>query len=104
MGLRLFIQSDLSTRRKVAWSAFLVLVGAAIGMLLSLNQIWHKGLLLLVALPVLAAADRLLLGGRRSLGFWIRACGFEVCTVFGVAAAARYVCNVLELPPVLGAG
>lgn len=89
-GFRLFLQSDLSRTRKVAWAAFLVLVGIGIGVVLPLSQVWRKFLLLIAILPVLGLADVLLLRSGRGLSFWIRACGFEVCTVLGAAAAARF--------------
>lgn len=89
-GLRLFLRSDLSRTRKVGWTAFLVLVGIGIGVVLPLSQVWSKFLLLILILPALGLADVLLLQSGRGLSFWIRACGFEVCTVVGVAAAARF--------------
>ena len=90
-GLRLFLRSDLSRRRKAGWTALLALAGVGIGIVLPLSDVWHKFILSMVILPVLGAADVLLFGRRRSLSFWIRACGFEVCTVFAVAAVARFV-------------
>jgi hypothetical protein len=93
-GLRLFLQSDLSRNRKVGWTSFLVLVGITIGVVLPLSQVWRKFLLLLAILPVLGLADVLLLRSGRGLSFWTRACGFEVCTVFGAAAAARYLLDL----------
>jgi hypothetical protein len=89
-GLRLFLQSDLSRTRKMGWTAFLVLVGIGIGVVLPLSQVWSKFFLLILILPVLALVDVLLLKSGRGLSFWTRACGFEVCTVFGAAAAARF--------------
>jgi hypothetical protein len=89
-GLRLFLQADFSRYRKVGWTAFLVLAGIGIGVVLPLSQVWSKFLLLIVLLPALGLADVWLLRSGRGLTFWIRACGFEVCTVFGAAAAARY--------------
>jgi hypothetical protein len=89
-GLRLFLQSDLSRTRKIGWTSFLVIVGIGIGVVLPLNQIWGKFLLLISILPALGLADVLLFRSGRGLAFWIRACGFEVCTVFGAAAAARF--------------
>ena len=94
-GLRLFLQSHLSLTRKVLWAAFLVLVGIGIGVVFPLNQVWRKFCVLIVILPVLALADILLLRSGRGLSFWIRACGFEVCTVFGVAAAARFALDLV---------
>ena len=93
-GLRLFLQSDLSRRRKVGWTAFLFLVGIGIGVVLPLSQVWSKFFLLIVILPVLGLADVLLLRSGRGLSFWIRACGFEICTVFGAAAAARFLLDL----------
>lgn len=93
-GLRLFLQSDLSRTRKAGWTAFLVLVGIGIGMVLPLSEVWSKFLVLVVILPLLGLADVWLLQSGRGLLFWIRACGFEVCTVFGVAAASRFVLDL----------
>jgi hypothetical protein len=93
-GLRLFLQSDISHIRRVGWTAFLVLVGIGIGVVFPLSQVWRKFCLLLVILPVLGLADVLLLRSGRGPTFWIRACGFEVCTVFGVAAAARFALDL----------
>jgi hypothetical protein len=93
-GLRLFLQSGLSRRKKVGWTAFLFLVGIGIGVVLPLSQIWSKFLFLIVILPVLGLADVLLLRSDRGLSFWIRACGFEVCTVFGAAVAARFLLDL----------
>ncbi len=93
-GLRLFLQSDLSRARKVGWTAFLVLGGIGIGVVLPLTQVWSKFFLLIVILPALGLADALLLRSGRGLSFWIRACGFEVCTVFGAAAAARFLLDL----------
>ena len=93
-GLRLFLKSGLSGRKKVGWTAFLFLVGIAIGVVLPLSQVWSKFLLLIVILPVLGLADVLLLRSGRGLSFWIRACGFEVCTVFGAAISARLLLDL----------
>jgi hypothetical protein len=93
-GLRLFLRSDLSRTRKVGWTAVLVLIGIGIGIALPLSQVWSKFFLLIVILPVLGLADVVLLRSGRGLSFWIRACGFEVCTVFGVAAAARLLLDL----------
>ena len=95
-GLRLFAQSGLSPARKVGWATFLVVVGIGIGIVLPLRQVWIKFSLLVVILPVLAVVDVLLLRSRRGLSFWIRACGFEVCTVFGVAAAVRLLLDMVD--------
>jgi hypothetical protein len=96
-GLRLFLQSGLSRTRKAGWTALLVLVGTGIGILLPLSQVWSKFLVLIVILPVLGLADVMLLRSRRGLSFWIRACGFEVCTVFGVGAAARLLLDLARI-------
>jgi hypothetical protein len=93
-GLRLFLHADLSRRRKAAWTALLVVAGIGIGTALPLGQVWNKFLVLLVILPLLGFADVWLLRSGRSLSFWIRACGFEVCTVFGVAACWRLLLDL----------
>jgi hypothetical protein len=93
-GLRLFLQSNLSRNRKMEWTAFLVLVGTGTGVVLPLGEVWSKFSLLILLLPALGLADVLLLRSGRGLNFWIRACGFEVCTVFGAAAAARFLLNL----------
>jgi hypothetical protein len=90
-GLRLFLRSDLSSERKLVWSGFLVFVGIGIGVMLPASQIWRTFVILLVILPLLGLADVLLLRSGRSVWFWIRACGFEVCTVFGAAVLMRIV-------------
>ena len=100
-GLRIFLRSGLSRRRKTTWSAFLVLVGLGIGVVLPLRQVWNKFLLVLAILPVLVAVDVLLLGSRRGWSFWIRACGFEVCTVFAVAGGVRLVLDLAGAGPLL---
>ena len=100
-GLRLFLRSDLSRSRKVAWSLFLIMVGLGTGLLLPLGPIRDKFLIVMAILPVLAAADTLLLRSRRGLLFWVRACGFEVCTVFGVAAGTRFLFHLLGYGPLL---
>ena len=94
-GLRLFLQSDLSQTRKLRWIAFLVLVGIGIGVVLPLSQVWRKFCLLVVILPALGLADLLLLRSERGVSFWIRACGFEVCTAFGVATATRFALDLI---------
>ncbi len=88
-GLRLFVKSTLSPRHKIVWTLCLVLVGIAIGALLPLAQIRSRMLLLLAIVPILALVDVMLLRSRRGLSFWIRACGFEIVTVFGTAALTR---------------
>ncbi len=93
-GLRLFLQADFSRTKRVGWTAFLLLVGIGIGVVLPLSQVWSKFVLLILILPALALADVLLLRSGRGLSFWIRACGFEVCTVFGVAATARFLLDL----------
>lgn len=90
-GILVFVKSDLSPAKKVAWTAFLVAAGAAIGSLLPLSSIRNRFLLLLVVLPVLAIVDVRLARSNRNFWFWFRACAFEVCTVFGSAAITRAV-------------
>lgn len=103
-GLRLFLQSGLSRRKKVGWTVILFLVGIGIGVVLPLSQVWSKFLLLIVILPVLGLADVLLLRSGRGLSFWIRACGFEVCTVFGAAGAARLLLDLAGVTALVLAG
>lgn len=93
-GLRLFMRSDLSRTRKGGWTACLLLVGIGVGLVLPLSQVWLKFCLLIVILPLLGLGDVLLLRSRRGLSFWIRACGLEVCTVFGAAAATRFALDL----------
>lgn len=93
-GLSLFIRSPLSQRRKLIWTSVLFGVGAAVGMLLPAPAIREKFALVIALLPLLAVADVKLMSSHRSFTFWLRACGFEVCTVFAVAAAWRSVLDV----------
>jgi hypothetical protein len=100
-GLRLFFRSALPRHRKLTWSAFLLLVGGGVGFLLPGAQVWSKFLLVLVMLPLLALADVWLLRSGHGLSFWVRACGFEVCTVFGAAGVARALFDVARITPFL---
>jgi hypothetical protein len=102
LGLQLFLRSGLSAQHRVIWTAVLVLAGAAIGMLLPAASIRHKFILLLLGLPLLAALDLVFLRPARTLSFWLRACGYEVCTVFGVAGLTRLLLDRLAVYPVLG--
>jgi hypothetical protein len=88
-GVRLFVRSSLSRRWKTVWVLFLVFVGIGIGYALPLPGIRNRFLALLVALPLLAIIDSRLAKSNRRLSFWFRACSFEICTVFGIAAVAR---------------
>ena len=90
-GAWLFIHSPLTPRRKVLWTLFLLAAGVAIGMLLSMAAIRVRFLIVLAALPVLAVADVKLARSNRTFSFWLRACGYEVCTVFGAAALTRFL-------------
>lgn len=94
-GIWLFVHSPLSRARKIGWAALLVAIGLGIGALLSLPQIRDRFLILLVALPVLALVDVWLARSNRSFAFWVRACAFEICTVFGCAALARLALDQL---------
>lgn len=98
-GLRLFVRSELSRRRKLTWSAFLLLGGVGVGVVLPLSELWSKFLLVLALLPLLAVVDVWLLRSERGLSFWIRACGFEACSVFGAAAVARWVFDIAGITP-----
>jgi hypothetical protein len=92
----------MTVRWKLIWSAFLVVVGIALGFTLSLSDLGTKFLWLLAILPILAAVDVLALRGRRRFTYWIRACGFEVVTVFGTAAICRAVLNQIGVAPLVG--
>ncbi len=102
-GLRLFLRAELSSRRKLAWTACLVGLGGVIGVLLSRPQVFQKFLILLALLPALGAIDVALRRSRRGLSFWIRACGFELGTVFGAAAATRILCDAAGIAAILAA-
>jgi hypothetical protein len=93
-GLRLFLSSGLTRAKKIRWSAILVIVGFGIGVVLPLGQLWSKFLVVLLVLPALALADVLLLRSGRGVSFWVRACGFEVVTVFAAAATARMLLDL----------
>jgi hypothetical protein len=101
-GLRLFVRAELSRRRKFTWSVFLLLVGVGLGLVLPLTQLWSKFLLVLAILPVLALADVWLLRSGHGFSFWMRACGFEVCTVFAAAGAARALLDIARIAPFVG--
>jgi len=103
-GLRLFLRAGLPPARKIRWVILLVVTGAAIGVLLPRDQVWQKFLILLAALPLLGAADVLLLRSGRPLSFWVRACGFELVTVFGVAGLIRVSCDAMGLAALVGRG
>lgn len=98
-GLRLFVRAQLSRQRKFTWSVFLLLVGIGLGLVLPLTQLWSKFLLVLTILPVLAVADVWLLRSGHGFSFWIRACGFEVCTVFAAAGVARSLFDIAGITP-----
>ena len=100
-GLRLFLRSEMSRRKKVGWTSILLLVGVAVGIVLPLDQLWEKFLVLLMILPVLGLLDVWLLGSKRGLSFWIRACGFEVGTVFGAASGARLLLDMAGAAPLI---
>lgn len=93
-GAWLFLRSTLPRRKKIAWALFLVACGIPIGLVLPLPGIRNRFLLLLAAMPVLAAVDVLLARSTRSFLFWFRACAFEVTTVFGCAAVTRYLLDL----------
>lgn len=88
-GLWLFLRSSLSQARKTAWAVFLVSLGVAIGYVLPLPSIRNRFFVLLMALPLLAIVDVKLAKSNRRFSFWLRACSFEICTVFASAALTR---------------
>lgn len=94
-GLSLFVRADLTTRWKLGWVAFLVVVGIAVAVVLPLHEVRAKYVFLLAVIPLLAVADVYLFRSRRTLSYWVRACGFEGGTVFGVAALSRYAFDAL---------
>lgn len=79
-----------------------MVAGGLIGLLLPGAQVWNKFLILLALLPFLGASDILLLRSRRPLSFWIRACGFELGTVFGMAGITRLLCDRMGVGALLG--
>lgn len=93
-GVWLFVHSALTSRKKVLWALFLVGVGVAVGLLLPLTAIRNRFLLLLALLPVLALIDLNLARSNRTFLFWVRACSFEVCTVFACSALTRLALTV----------
>ena len=103
-GLRLFLQSGLSRGKKIRWTLFLLLIGVGIAALLPLNQVFSKFLLMILILPFLGFMDVMLIRSGRSMSFWIRACGFEACTVFGMAAVARFLLDVAGIAALLSIG
>jgi hypothetical protein len=92
-GAWLFARSGLARRRKVAWTFFLLGIGAVVGLLLPLDGIRDRFLIVLALVPVLALIDIRLAKSNRTFSFWLRACSFEVCTVFAFAALTRFALN-----------
>ncbi len=93
-GLRLFVKADIPARRKIVWPCVLLAIGVCVGIVLPMHQLRSKWLWALAILPLAAAADVWLFRSRRGLGYWLRACGFEVVTVFAAAAATRYALDL----------
>jgi hypothetical protein len=98
-GVVLFLRSALSRLRKTGWTLFLVSVGIAIGYVLPLPGIRNRFLVLLVGLPILAVVDVKLAKSSRRFSFWFRACSFEICTIFGTAAATRLMVERINSTP-----
>lgn len=96
-GLWLFVRADMTTRRKVVWTCALLLIGIGLGVVLPAHDVWIKFLWVMALLPVIAAADVTLFRSRRGMTYWIRACGFEVVTVFAAATVARYALDSLHV-------
>jgi hypothetical protein len=92
-GAWLFVRSGLSVQRKVVWTLVLLGIGAVVGVVLPLHGIRNRFLIVLALLPVLALVDIKLAKSNRTFLFWLRACAFEVCTVFGFAALTRLALN-----------
>ena len=100
-GLIVFLRAGLSTLHKITWSAVLLLVGAAAGAVLSLSQLWDKFLIVLAILPLLAVADVWLFRSNQRLSFWLRACGFEVGTIFLAAMGVRVLLDSAGVAPLV---
>jgi hypothetical protein len=100
-GLVLFLRAELSTRYKINWTTVLVLVGAVAAAALPLSQIWDKFLIALGILPLLAVADVALFRSNRTFLFWLRACGFEVGTIFLVALGLRVLLDAVGTAPLV---
>jgi hypothetical protein len=66
--------------------------------------LWLAGLRLFLRAGLSRARRLVLLRSGRGLSFWIRACGFELGTVFGVAALTRLLCDQAGLRALLGTG
>ena len=90
-GAWLFAHSGLTARKKTLWALFLVCIGVVVGLLLPLSAIRNRFLILMALLPVLALVDLKLAKSKRTFLFWVRACSFEVCTVFACAVLTRLV-------------
>jgi len=90
-GVRLFLRSPLPRWWTTGLVLLLVLVCIGIGWVLPLAGIRNRFLVLLVALPLLAIIDVKLAKSDRRVTFWLRACSFEICTIFGIAALARFI-------------
>ncbi len=93
-GLRLFLRTGLTRRRKAIWTLVLVGVGAAIGAVVPLAGIRNRFFAVLALLPVLAWIDVKLARSNRGLLFWARACSFEVSTVFACATLTRFLLDL----------
>jgi hypothetical protein len=101
-GLWLFVRADMTRRWKIVWTCSLLCIGVGVGLLLPARDVWSKFLWVMALLPAIAAADVLLFRSRRGMTYWIRACGFEVVTVFAAAAIARYALDLLRIDPLAG--
>jgi hypothetical protein len=101
LGLQLYLRAEYSLRDKFIWTGVLILVGVTIGLLLPAPSIRGKFILLLLTLPIVAAVDLVFLRPARTLSFWLRACGYEVCTVFGVAGLTRLILGAIAIAPIL---
>ncbi len=88
-GAWLFVRSPLPRGKKICWTLFLIAIGLAVGAFLPLPGIRNRFFVLLLLLPALALIDIRLARSNRTFSFWVRACAFEVSTVFGCAAAFR---------------
>lgn len=100
-GLRLFLRSTLPRNRKLTWSAFLLLVGGRVGFPVPGAQVWSEFLLVLANAAASCPCGRVAAPVGTRVVVLVRACAFEVCTVFGAAGVARALFDVARIIPFL---
>lgn len=95
IGMSLFVRASLTRSRKTVWTLLLVTAGIAVGVVLPFDAIQNRYFLLVLLLPVLALIDIKLSRSNRSFLFWLRACLFEISTVFLAATLTRSALEAL---------